>query len=115
MKHKKFVKHLMAVGVSRNTAEEAAAAVARAGNTLDKTLGNLLTLRCIFAWRGSADLVADFEHAILSAARMTPRRIRPLRRKSPGHCDGLRIKFALIDELHTLRSFEVDPAGGGKA
>ena len=45
MKHRKFVKHLMAVGVSRNTAEEAAAAAARRGRALYDTLGDLLNLR----------------------------------------------------------------------
>jgi len=91
----------MAVGVSRNTAEEAAAAAARAGMPLDKCLGRLLTLRGIFAWRNKTDLVADFEHAVLNAARMTPRRIRPLRRKRRGH-DGLRVQFSMIDEMHTV-------------
>lgn len=94
----------MAVGVSRNTAEEAAAAAARAGTSLDTTLRRLLTLRGIFAWRNKAALVADFEHAVLTAARMTPRRIRPLRRKRRGH-DGLRVQFSMIDEMHTVPAY----------
>lgn len=104
MKHRKFVKHLMAVGVSRNTAEEAAAAAARAGTPLGECLGRLLTLRGIFAWRNKTALVADFEHAVLSAARMTPARIRPMRRKRRGY-DGLRVQFSMIDEMHTVPAY----------
>lgn len=102
MTRKKFIKQLMAVGVSRNTAAEAAAAADRAGRPYFKVLGHLLTVRSVFAWRNGKALGQDFEYAVLRAARMTPRRIVPLRRKKRQHHDGLRVHFAAIDEMHTL-------------
>lgn len=111
MTRKKFIKHLMAIGVSRNTATEAAAAASRAGASLYNTLGRLLVLRGIFAWRNKAALVADFEHAVLTGARMTPARVRPLRSKRH---DGLRTDFAMVDEWdHWPQAYK--PAGGGQA
>lgn len=69
MTRKKFIKQLMAAGVSRNTAAEAATVTAWQGKALDKTLGHLLTIRGFMAFNGSKHLVADFEREILRAAR----------------------------------------------
>lgn len=68
MKHRKFVKQLMAVGVSRNTAEEAAATAAKRGLSLYNTLGNLLNLRALCSIVGLTAR-ADFERYVLHGAR----------------------------------------------
>lgn len=111
MKRKKYIKHLMAVGISRNTAAEAAAAAARGGTTLYKSLGYLLNLRGIFAYGGRTP--ADFERAVLVAARMTPVRVRPLRIKRRRHCDGLRVQYMVIDELSHWPKENPHLGGGG--
>jgi hypothetical protein len=111
MKRKQFVKQLMAVGISRNTATEAANAATRAELPLIKVAGRLLTVRGIFLWRlkESQDMRKEFDRAVLTQARMTPRRIRPLRSKKRRQRDGLRVDFSTIDELHM---FGVDLAQG---
>lgn len=110
MTRKKFIKQLMAAGVSRNTAAEAATVTAWQGKVLDKTLGHLLTIRGFMAFNGSKHLVADFEREILRAARIAKlapppwQRIRPLAsRKKHKHHDGLRVAFFAIDELHEYK------------
>lgn len=103
MKRNRFIKLLMAAGVSRNTAAEAASAAAWGGRPLDKTLGYLLTLRGIFAWRGSKPATELLEEAILRAAALTylaphhHHRIRPLTQKH--RPDGLRPTVCIIDEM----------------
>lgn len=111
MKHKKFVKQLMAAGISRNTATEAARAAARAELPLIKVAGRILTMRGFYLWRlvGSKDMRQEFDRALLTQARLTPRRIRPLRSKKRRHLDGLRVDFSTIDEMHM---FGVDLANG---
>lgn len=76
MTRKKFIKQLMAAGISRNTAAEAAAAADRAGRPLFDVLGHLLTVRAMFAWRNGKALGQDFEYAVLSAARVVAGRSR---------------------------------------
>ena len=111
MKHKKFVKQLMAAGISRNTATEAARAASRAELPLQKIAGRILTMQRIFLWRmkESQYMRKEFDRAVLTQARLTPRRIRPLRSKKSRHLDGLRVDFSAIDEIHM---FGVDLANG---
>ena len=117
MKHRKFVKQLMAVGVSRNTAEEAAAAAARRGKPLYDTLGDLLFVRSLCNIAGLTTR-KDFERYVLYGARFFPARIRPLRKKSRGY-DGLRPNFTAVDEWDSLPSDKIHDqamsacAGGG--
>lgn len=118
MKHRKFVKQLMAMGISRNTAEAAAAAASRAEISLLKTAGRIKTMQHIWArvesWNKESH--KDFDRLLLEWAKTTPRRIKPLRTK---RTDGLRINFAAVDELDDLPSGKIYDramsacAGGG--
>lgn len=111
MTRKKFIKQLMAAGVSRNTAAEAASTAPWTGQALGKTLGHLLTIRDFMAWNGSKQLVADFEREILRAARIVKmgpapwQRIRPLasRKKHRARHDGYRAMYYFIDEMAEYR------------
>lgn len=115
MKHKKFVKRLMAMGVSRNTAKAAAAAASRAEIPLLKMTCRIQTLHHIFeremAW--SKQWRKEFDRALLTQAEMTPRRIRPLAKKYR-HLDGLRADFVMVDEVSQWPK-ENPHLGGGKA
>lgn len=109
MKRKKFIKQIMALGVSRNTATAAADAASRAETPLRKVACNIQTMHCMFVgpispvkqWRKA------FDQTLRTQADLTPRRIRPLANKK--HQDGLRAQFAVIDELH-----QAYPGGGGQ-
>lgn len=100
MKRKTFIKQIMALGVSRNTATAAADAASRAEIPLHETACRIQTMHCMYVgpmapvkqWRKQLDKI------LYAQARMTPRRIRPLAKKS--HQGGLRAQFAVIDELH---------------
>lgn len=102
MTRKNFIKQIMAAGISRNTATEIADAATRAEIPLEKCLGRVLTMRNIFLWRlgNSKQAQKEFERALLTQARITPRRIRPLSKKKSGRADGLRAQFIAIDEVH---------------
>ena len=99
MKRKKFCKMLMAAGISRNTATEAADAANRQGLSLFKVQGRILNMRYFFLWRlvGSRHMRKEFDKILWAQARMTPRRIRPLKAKR--RHDGLRIDWHLVDEM----------------
>ena len=105
MTRKKFIKQLMAVDISRNTATEMADAAARAELPLVEVLERTRIMRCIYmpALLTSKVLQKSLEQSLLIQARMTPKRIRPLSsklsKKKRGHLDGLRTKWACIDEL----------------
>lgn len=99
MKRKTFIKQIMALGVSRNTATAAADAASRAEIPLRETAGRIKTMHYMFVgpmapvkhWRKA------FDKTLRTQAEITPRRIRPLAKKR--HRDGLRVQFAAIDEL----------------
>ena len=99
MTRKKFIKELMAAGISRNTATAAADAASRAEIPLIKEAGRILNMQRLFVgcmapvkyWRKA------FDQALRTQAEITPRRIRPLAKKR--HQDGLRIDFAVVDEI----------------
>lgn len=103
MTRKKFIKELMSAGISRNTATAAADAASRAEIPLTKCAGRILNMQRIFAapmspvkqWRKA------FDQALKTQAERTPRRIRPLSKKS--RQDGLRIDFAAVDEWGSMQ------------
>ena len=105
MKHKKFVKQLMAMGISRNTATAAAYAASRAEGPLRNVAARVQTMQRIFMrgmdWKDWRYVRKDFDMAVLDQAKRTQRPIRPLHRKKRGNCDGLRIDFAAVDEMAT--------------
>ena len=100
MKRKTFVKRLMGMGISRNTATASADAASRAEIPLLNVAGRIQTMHRIFVgemapvkqWRQA------FDQALLSQAKMTPRRIHPKAKKNR-RLNGLRIDFAAIDEV----------------
>jgi len=101
VKRKKFVKLLMGLGISRNTATAAADAASRAEIPLIKAAGRIQTMRLLFGirtWHKWS--MQAFDRALLEQAKRTPARIKPLRTKRP---DGLRIEFSLVDEWATTR------------
>lgn len=110
MTRKKFIKTLMAMGVSRNTATASADAASRAGASLQKVAGRVWALHSMYVaeainakrWRQL------FDHHLLTQAQMVPelRYIRPLAKKTR-RPDGLRIDFAMVDEWS-------QPGGGRK-
>ena len=108
MKRKKFIKQLMAMGISRNTATAAADAAARAETPLLKTACRIQTMQGMFVgemvfvpqWRKA------FDQALRTQAEITPRRIRPLANKKR-RLAGLRTTYLHIDEWDTFT------AGGG--
>lgn len=104
MTRKKFIKELMAMGISRNTATAAADAASRAEIPLIKAAGRILTMQRVFVgpmapvkyWR------KEFDRSLRAQAERTPRRIRPLAKKTK-HMDGLRIDFAIVDEWASMK------------
>lgn len=108
MKRKSFIKRLMGLGISRNTATAAADAASRAEIPLITAVWRIQTMQRIFVgpispvqyWRQA------FDRALRTHAEITPHRIRPLAKKNRRQ-DGLRIAWAAIDEMHAYR-------GGGQ-
>lgn len=104
MTRKKFIKELMGMGISRNTATAAADAASRAEIPLIKAAGRILTMQRLFVgpiaptkqWRKA------FDQTVRIQAERTPRRIRPLAKKKHRQ-DGLRIDFAVVDEWASMQ------------
>ena len=114
MTRKKFVKQLMALGVSRNTATAAADAASRAEIPLIEIKCRVQTLRRL--WERELSISKRcrkmFDRALLNMAQITPRRIRPIAKKNR-RLDGLRIDFAMVDEVSQWPK-ENPHLGGGR-
>lgn len=99
MKRKTFIKKIMGMGISRNTATAAADAASRAEIPLLIVAARIRTMQRVFAgetW--SKPWLRAFDWALLDQAKRIQRRIRPLADKRR-NLDGLRVKFAMVDEL----------------
>lgn len=121
MKRRKFVKQLMAAGVTRNRANTILACEARMlGLPYFKYLGAFLNRLAVdeYILRPQGLVIPGLRKALANSMRLCPvvymttnnQHIEPLRSRSP---DGLRADFVAIDELSQWPKENPHIGGGG--